>query len=126
MLGKLLRAAFGRREPEYQAHWSLAVRLERKKRLTEALDHYRAVLALMLPGRQTISFLRNLKLDALVTADEDAYVAGAVGLARDLDALAGLRASLRERMRGSKLMDYAGFTRDLESAYEAMLPARSP
>jgi predicted O-linked N-acetylglucosamine transferase (SPINDLY family) len=75
----------------------------------------------MLPGRQTISFLRNLELDALIAADEDAYVAAADGLARDLGALAALRAGLRERMRASPLMDYAGFTRDLEAAYAAML-----
>ncbi|HEX2828481.1 MAG TPA: tetratricopeptide repeat protein [Burkholderiales bacterium] len=75
----------------------------------------------MLPGRQTISFLRNVGLETLVAADEEAYVAAAVQLADDLDALAALRASLRERMRASPLMDYAAFTRDLEKAYEQML-----
>lgn len=75
----------------------------------------------MLPGRQTISFLRNLGLDALIAPDEDAYVAAAVKLASDLDALAALRASLRARMRASPLMDYAGFTRDLEKVYEKII-----
>lgn len=79
----------------------------------------------MLAGRQTLCFLRNLGLDTLVADSEDSYVSAAAALARDLDALASLRAGLRERMRVSPLLDAAGFARELESAYEAMLTTRS-
>jgi predicted O-linked N-acetylglucosamine transferase (SPINDLY family) len=75
----------------------------------------------MLAGRQTLCFLRNVGLDELVARDEDAYVAAAAGLARHLNGLAALRAGLRERMRASPLMDAAGFTRELEAAYERMI-----
>jgi len=43
-----------------------------------------------------------------------------VELAGKPEGLAGLRASLRERLRASPLMDEAGFVRDLESAYRRM------
>ena len=75
----------------------------------------------MLAGRQTLCFLRNLGLHELVAKSEDDYVSAACKLAADAGALAALRAGLRERMRASPLMDAAGFTRELESAYEWML-----
>ncbi|MCC6610633.1 MAG: tetratricopeptide repeat protein [Burkholderiales bacterium] len=71
----------------------------------------------MIAGRQTASMLANLDLSELIAGDEAQYVDIAVGLARDLDRLAGLRAGLRERFRRSPLADYAGFTRALERAY---------
>ena len=74
----------------------------------------------VLAGRQTLCFLRNLDLDALIAEDEDRYVGIARELSRDLDALAALRASLRPRMQASPLLDAARFTRELEDAYEAM------
>jgi predicted O-linked N-acetylglucosamine transferase (SPINDLY family) len=74
----------------------------------------------MIAGRQSASMLANLGLGELVAADEAAYAAAAAGLARDLDRLAALRAGLRERFRRSPLADYAGFTGELEGAYDAM------
>jgi predicted O-linked N-acetylglucosamine transferase (SPINDLY family) len=74
----------------------------------------------MIAGRQSASMLANLGLGELVAADEAAYAAAAGGLARDLDRLAALRAGLRERFRRSPLADYAGFTRELEGAYDTM------
>ena len=74
----------------------------------------------MIAGRQSASMLTNLGLAELVAADEPAYVSAAVGLARDLDRLARLRAGLRERFRASPLADYARFARDLEHAYGEM------
>jgi predicted O-linked N-acetylglucosamine transferase (SPINDLY family) len=53
----------------------------------------------MIAGRQSASMLANLGLPELIAADEVAYVAAAAGLAHDLDRLAALRASLRERFR---------------------------
>ncbi len=80
----------------------------------------------MLAGRQTLSFLRNVGLDALVAHSEDDYVEASCRLARDLDALAALRAGLRDRMRSSPLMDAAGFTRELEGAYDRMVRQSRP
>ncbi|MFO1360875.1 MAG: tetratricopeptide repeat protein [Burkholderiales bacterium] len=74
----------------------------------------------MIAGRQSASMLANLGLEDLIAADEAAYVAAAVALARDLDRLAALRAGLRERFRASPLADYARFARALETAYAAM------
>jgi predicted O-linked N-acetylglucosamine transferase (SPINDLY family) len=74
----------------------------------------------MIAGRQSASLLSNLGLSELIAADGAAYVEAAVGLARDLDRLARLRADLRERFRASPLADYARFTRDLEDAFGRM------
>lgn len=74
----------------------------------------------MIAGRQSASMLANVDLPELIAADEPAYVAAAVGLARDLDRLAALRAGLRERFRASPLADYTRFARDLEAAYGEM------
>jgi predicted O-linked N-acetylglucosamine transferase (SPINDLY family) len=56
-----------------------------------------------------------------IAADRDDYVALAVAKARDLDALAGLRGTLRERVRNSPVMDEPGFVRRFESACLALL-----
>jgi predicted O-linked N-acetylglucosamine transferase (SPINDLY family) len=51
-------------------------------------------------------------------ADSDAqYVEFAVALARDGQRRATLRATLRDRLRASPLLDHAGFTRHLERCY---------
>lgn len=74
----------------------------------------------MIAGRQSASMLANLGLHDLIAPDADAYVRAAARLAADLDALARLRAGLRERFRASPLADYARFTADLERAYRSM------
>lgn len=74
----------------------------------------------MIAGRQTASMLVNLAMPELIAPDEASYVAIAVGLARDLDRLAAIRAGLRERFRNSPLAAYERFTRDLEHAYREM------
>lgn len=71
-------------------------------------------------GRAGLSQLRNLGLPELVTRTPEQYVQIAAGLAADLELLQTLRASLRERMRRSPLMDGPGFARGVESAYRAM------
>ena len=50
----------------------------------------------------------------------DEYVDKAVQMARDLERLALLRPTLRERLRTSSLCDGRGFTRRLEQAYREM------
>jgi len=74
----------------------------------------------MIAGRQTASMLANIGLPELIAPDAAGYLAAAVGLARDLDRLAALRAGLRERFRKSPLADYDRFTRDLERAFDGM------
>ncbi|KQP12721.1 hypothetical protein ASF43_21095 [Pseudorhodoferax sp. Leaf267] len=55
-----------------------------------------------------------------VAASEDEYVDIAVRLAHDWEALATVRASLRQELEQSELMDEAGFTRDIEKVYVEM------
>ncbi|QDW49015.1 tetratricopeptide repeat protein [Burkholderia sp. KBS0801] len=55
-----------------------------------------------------------------IAADEDAYLAKAIAFARDRDALAALRATLRERTLASPLCDAARFARNLEDAFHGM------
>jgi protein O-GlcNAc transferase len=71
-------------------------------------------------GRGGLSILSNLDLAELVGHDEDAYVRIALELAGDLPHLAELRATLRERMHNSVLMDAPRFARNVEAAYRAM------
>jgi predicted O-linked N-acetylglucosamine transferase (SPINDLY family) len=75
-------------------------------------------------GRVGASLMSRLGLDALVAADEAAYVATAARLAGDLPALTALRDGLRERMRRSKLCDAAGFAREMEGAFLRMWQSR--
>ena len=74
----------------------------------------------LVAGRQTLSMLHNVGMEDCIAADREAYAGIAVRLASDTTQLAARRAALRERMRASPLLDYAGFTRDLEAAYRSM------
>lgn len=71
-------------------------------------------------GRGGLSLLSNLGLAELATPDAEQYVSLALELAGDLPRLTQLRASLRERMRQSPLMDARLFARDIENAYRDM------
>jgi len=71
-------------------------------------------------SRVGVSVLSMAGLDDLIAPDAAAFVAIARRLATDLDALAALRANLRERLRGSPLLDAPGFTGRLEAAYRAV------
>jgi predicted O-linked N-acetylglucosamine transferase (SPINDLY family) len=68
-------------------------------------------------SRSSTSLLTNAGLAQLVADSWEGYVDIALGLAADLPALAQLRASLRERLPASPLLDAQGFTRDLETLY---------
>jgi predicted O-linked N-acetylglucosamine transferase (SPINDLY family) len=72
-------------------------------------------------ARVGVSLLRNAGLGALVAADGDEYVRLAAALAADPPRLAHLRATLRESLRRSPLLDAVGFTRGLDAAYRTML-----
>ena len=71
-------------------------------------------------SRRTMSHLCNLGLGELVASSADEYVRIATTLAGDLPRLAEMRASMRQRMAGSPMMDCPGYTADLESAYSQM------
>jgi len=71
-------------------------------------------------GRAGFSQLSNLALTELVAHDEDQFVRIAATLAGDLPGLAGLRSTLRQRLRASPLMDAKRFTRSIEAAYHRM------
>ena len=68
-------------------------------------------------SRASFSLLSNVGLAELATHSQDEYVATAIRLAQDLPRLAALRATLRERMRQSPLLDAASFARNVEHAY---------
>jgi len=71
-------------------------------------------------SRVGLSLLSSVGLDDLVADDVRDYVATAVSLAADRERRLQLRKGLRDRMRGSALMDAQGFTRRIESAYRDM------
>jgi predicted O-linked N-acetylglucosamine transferase (SPINDLY family) len=68
-------------------------------------------------GRGGVSILSKVGLPELIAATPERYVAIAVDWARDLARLAELRAGLRERLRGSPLMDGFVYTADVEAAF---------
>jgi predicted O-linked N-acetylglucosamine transferase (SPINDLY family) len=71
-------------------------------------------------SRGGLSILSNVGLPDLVAHDEGQYVRRAIGLANDLPGLRRLRATLRERMQGSPLMDAPRFARHVEAAFRSM------
>jgi predicted O-linked N-acetylglucosamine transferase (SPINDLY family) len=66
------------------------------------------------------SALVNLDLQELIAASPEEYIEIAVQLAGDVERLQTLRTGLRPRMEASPLLDAAGFTRHLETAYREM------
>ena len=83
------------------------------------------VPVLSMKGQRFIShqgetILNNLGLPEWVAADEDDYVAKAAAFAGDIQALAALRAGLRERLLTSPLCDAPRFSRNLEAAFRGM------
>jgi predicted O-linked N-acetylglucosamine transferase (SPINDLY family) len=66
------------------------------------------------------SLLCNLGLPELVAETPEQFVRIAVELSNDLPRLRDLRATLRDRLRRSPLMDAAGFARNVEAAYREM------
>ncbi|NCD15070.1 MAG: methyltransferase domain-containing protein [Bacteroidia bacterium] len=71
-------------------------------------------------SRQTHAFLHQIDLPDLSARDADDYVRIATELASDRERLAELRASLREKMHASPLMDVTRFTRQLEDTLRAL------
>lgn len=71
-------------------------------------------------SRQTHAFLHQIDLPDLSARDADDYVRIATELASDRERLAELRASLREKMHASPLMDVTRFIRQLEDTLFAL------
>lgn len=67
-------------------------------------------------GRHSACHLTVAGVPELVAADADGYVAIAAGLAGDRDALARLRAGLRQKVAASPLCDGAGYAAALEES----------
>jgi predicted O-linked N-acetylglucosamine transferase (SPINDLY family) len=75
-------------------------------------------------SRQSVSMLTNLGLEErLAFANIETYVAGAVALAKDVEALEQLRMRIRPLLRASPLCRPDEFTRDLEVLYQRMWQA---
>ncbi|REK05447.1 MAG: tetratricopeptide repeat protein [Planctomycetota bacterium] len=66
------------------------------------------------------SVLANVGLEELIASDVEQYIDLAVAWAGDLERLARERAELRQRMAESPLLDFEGFTREVEQAYRQM------
>jgi len=71
-------------------------------------------------ARGGYSILSELGDDDLVARSADEWVGANVALARNAARRATLRRTLRDRLRGSPLLDTKGFVRDLEAAYRGM------
>lgn len=71
-------------------------------------------------GRAGLSQSLNLGLPQLVTDSDEAFAARAASLAGDLEHLAALRLTLRERMKASPLNDGPRFAREVERAFRWM------
>ncbi len=71
-------------------------------------------------GRVGLDLLSRVGLAELAADGIDAYIATAIGLARDQDRLQRLHGELRARMRVSPLCDAAGFARAFEDALRRM------
>jgi protein O-GlcNAc transferase len=83
------------------------------------------VPVLTLPGetpisRAALSLLSSIGLNELAASSEEDYVRTAVELAGNLPRLAGLRATLRQRMLASPLMDAPRFAKNVEAAYRSI------
>lgn len=78
------------------------------------------VLGTSFAGRVAASLLRAMGLPELVTSSLDAYEGLALSLSRDASALSRIKTKLGENRHTHALFDTARFTRNLESAFEAI------
>ena len=67
---------------------------------------------------------QGIGLRELCADNEASYVAAAATLAADGPRLRGLRAGLRDRLRGAPLLDAPGFVRTLEQTYRELCARR--
>lgn len=67
-----------------------------------------------------LSLVANVGHPELAAATEQAYIEKAVALARDPERMRALHASLPQEMRRSPVMDFRGYVRAVEQAYDAI------
>lgn len=82
-----------------------------------------AILGGSMISRQSASLLHAAGLAQWVARDRGDFVRRAVDVAADADGLATLRAGMRERLRGSPLLDGPRFARRFEAALREMAQA---
>lgn len=117
---------------------SIPEHLEQYSRIDVALDSYpyhgtttscealwMGVPSITLVGpvhvsRVGLSLLTNLGLPEFAVQNVDEFSKAAADLTGNVDRLATLRRTMRERMTTSPLMDVAGFCREVEDAYRRM------
>ncbi len=71
-------------------------------------------------SRVGLSILSQLGLEFFAASTPEEYVAKATALAQNLESLARIRASMRQRMAASTLCDAKTFTKGIEAAYRKM------
>ncbi|MFZ5805797.1 MAG: tetratricopeptide repeat protein [Verrucomicrobiota bacterium] len=71
-------------------------------------------------ARHGVSILKSLGVPEWIASSEEDYFQIATQLARDTHGLQQTRATLRQRLQKSPLMDEKDYTRDLENAYREM------
>jgi predicted O-linked N-acetylglucosamine transferase (SPINDLY family) len=71
-------------------------------------------------SRTGLTILSRIGLEFFAASAPQQYVAKATALATKLEALAQIRASMRQRMLASSLCDHRGFARGVEDAYRKM------
>jgi len=71
-------------------------------------------------ARATPATLRGVGLDRFVAPDIESYVRIAATLAQDPSPLEAIRGGLRDAVRRSAAMDYAGLARNVEAAFRGM------
>lgn len=71
-------------------------------------------------GRFGASILAAIGRQHWIATDAEGYIGRAVALAQDIDGLERERATLREAMRQSSLLDHRGFAAAMEEAYRSM------
>lgn len=71
-------------------------------------------------SRVTAGLLQRIGLESLVATTPKQYQQIALELAKNKKRLGELRSGMRERLRGSPLMNKAGFAREVEAAYRSM------
>ena len=93
---------------------------------TTTLDAlWQGVPVLTLPGatscsRSSASLLTAIGLDSWIAKDAEDWLQRATRMCADVNALAQLRAGLRERVQSSALVDFKKFVGDLETHYAAV------
>ena len=74
-------------------------------------------------SRQGVALLNGMGMEEFIATDREALVAKAAAWAANPENLADRSAGLRERFQASPLMDHAGYTRELETAFREIVTA---